>query len=84
MNVDTLAGQGTEIKGQFKETLGQTIADPQLEQEGAADQLVGQLRKAFGALEDLARNQPIIAAAVLSVGGFLLFNGLRGRQSNRG
>lgn len=83
MNVDTLAGQGTELKGQFKETVGQTIADPRLEQEGAVDQFSGQLRKAFGALEDFARNQPIVAAAIISVGGFLLLNGMRGRSGSR-
>jgi uncharacterized protein YjbJ (UPF0337 family) len=78
MNIDTLAGEGTEMKGRFKESLGTATADPALEQDGLADQLFRQIRQGFGALRDFARNQPIAAAAVLGAIGFALFRSRRG------
>ena len=71
MNIDTLAGEGTDLKGRMKESVGAAIGDPELEREGAADQLAGSARKAFGALRDLVRAQPIAAAAVALVVGTL-------------
>ena len=80
MNIDTLAGQGTELKGQVKETLGAATADPTLQQEGIADQILGRARQAFGGARDFARNQPIAAAAIATAIGFALF---RGRRASR-
>jgi len=79
MNVDTVAGEGTEIKGRFKETLGTATADPTLRQDGLADQAFGKARQGLGALQDFVRNQPVAAMAVLSAIGFALFRNKRGR-----
>lgn len=80
MNIDTLAGQGTEVKGRFKETLGAASGDPALEEDGIADQLFGRARQGFGALREFVRNQPIAAAAIASAIGFALFRGRRGSR----
>ena len=78
MNIDTVAGEGTEIKGRFKESLGTAIGDQELRREGAADQLSGTARKLFGTLRDFARDQPLVAAAVAVTIGVMLFGGVRG------
>lgn len=80
MNIDTLAGEGTEAKGRIKESLGAATADPGLEQDGIADQMFGRVRQAFGALRDFARDQPVAAAAIASAIGFALFRGRRGSR----
>jgi uncharacterized protein YjbJ (UPF0337 family) len=80
MNIDTLAGEGTEMKGRFKETLGTATADPALRQDGLADQVFGKTRQSFGALRDFARNQPVVAAAVLGAIGLALFRSRRGNS----
>jgi uncharacterized protein YjbJ (UPF0337 family) len=77
VNIDTLAGEGTEVKGRFKETLGTATADPALRQDGLADQLSGRTRQGFGALRDFARTQPLMAAAAIGVLGLALFRGRR-------
>ena len=79
MNIDTIAGEGTNMKGRFKESLGDATGDPALRQDGAADQLSGNLRKGVGALRDFARNQPLAAAAVAGLVGVVLFGGSRRR-----
>jgi uncharacterized protein YjbJ (UPF0337 family) len=78
MNIDTLAGEGTELKGRFKEGLGDALGDQELRSEGASDQLAGSARQAFGALRDFVRDQPLAAAAAAVVIGVVLFGGLRG------
>jgi len=80
MNIDTLAGEGTEAKGRLKESLGAATADPALQQDGIADQIFGRARQGFGALRDFARNQPVAAAAIASAIGFALFRGLPGNR----
>lgn len=80
MNIDTLAGEGTDLKGQFKEGLGEATGDPLLQRDGAADQISGNVRKGVGALRDFARDQPVAAAAIAAVLGFALFGGLRARR----
>ena len=82
MNIDTLAGEGTEMKGRFKESLGDAIGDPALQSDGAADQLSGSVRKTFGALRDFVRDNPVAAAGVAVVIGIALFGGL-GRDRSR-
>jgi uncharacterized protein YjbJ (UPF0337 family) len=79
MNIDTLAGEGTDLKGKFKEGLGNATGDAALRQEGIADQVSGNLRKAFGELRDFAREQPVVAAAVIGVVGFALLSS-RGKR----
>lgn len=80
MNVDTLAGEGTNLKGRFKESLGEATGDPALRQDGVSDQLSGNVRKGFGALRDFARDQPLAAVAA-GVIGIALLGTLRGKQS---
>jgi len=80
MNIDTIAGEGTEIKGQFKEALGNATADPQLQQDGIVDQFSGRARQSVGAVRDFVRNQPVFAAAVGALALALL--GGFGRRRN--
>ena len=80
MNIDTLAGEGTEVKGRFKETLGTATANSDLRQEGLADQAFGRARQGFGALRDFAREQPLLAAAAIAGVRFAL---LKGRRQSR-
>lgn len=83
MNIDTLAGEGTELKGRFKESLGNATGDRELQSDGVADQLSGQVRQGFGALRDFVRDQPLAAAAIAGVIGFALLQGSRGNSRGR-
>lgn len=80
MNIDTLAGEGTELKGQFKESLGNATGDPLLQRDGLADQLSGNVRKGFGALRNFAQDQPLLAAAAAGALALALFGSQRGRR----
>jgi uncharacterized protein YjbJ (UPF0337 family) len=77
MNIDTLAGEGTDLKGRFKESVGNAIGDRELQREGAGDQVAGNARKAVGGIRDFVRNQPYAAAAVMVVLGLVVFGGSR-------
>lgn len=79
MNIDTLAGEGTNMKGKFKQGLGDATGDPALRQDGMSDQLSGNVRKGVGAVRDFAKRQPIATAAAAGLFGFALLKGLRGR-----
>ncbi|WP_205481219.1 CsbD family protein [Sphingomonas arenae] len=79
MNIDTLAGEGTQMKGNFKSALGDATGDPKLRQDGAADQLSGGVRKGVGAVRDFAKRQPVATAAAAALFGFGLLKTLRGR-----
>jgi uncharacterized protein YjbJ (UPF0337 family) len=81
MNIDTLAGEGTNMKGRFKESLGVAVGDRELQSDGAADQVSGNTRKLVGSLRDFVRDQPVVAAAVALVVGIALAGGLRGRTT---
>ncbi len=80
MNIDTLAGEGTNLKGRFKESLGTAVGDRELQSEGAADQVSGNARKVVGGLRDFVRDQPVIAAVAALVVGIALTGGFRGRR----
>jgi uncharacterized protein YjbJ (UPF0337 family) len=80
MNIDRVIGEGTELKGKFKESLGNATGDTALQNDGAADQLSGKARQGFGALRDFVRDQPLAAAAVAGLVGLVLFNGSRGNN----
>ena len=80
MNIDTIAGEGTEFKGQFKQALGDATADPKLQQDGLVDQLSGQARQSVGTVRDFVRNQPI-ASAVIGAVALALLGGLKRRRS---
>ena len=79
MNIDTIAGEGTEMKGRFKSSLGDATGDTKLQQDGAADQLSGGVRKGVGAVRDFAKRQPVATAAAAALFGFGLLKTLRGR-----
>jgi uncharacterized protein YjbJ (UPF0337 family) len=73
MNIDTIAGEGTIAKGRIKEAIGTAAGDPVLQNEGIADQFVGNVRQAFGAARDFARSRPLLAAVIAGVIGASLF-----------
>lgn len=79
MNIDTLAGEGTQTKGDFKKGLGNALGDNQLRQEGAADQFSGSLRKGFGQVRDFARKNPAATYTAAGIFGLALLNSLRGK-----
>ena len=73
MNIDTIAGEGTAAKGRLKESLGTATGDPVLQNEGVADQVSGNVRRAFGALRDFARAQPLLTAVIVGLIGSAIF-----------
>jgi uncharacterized protein YjbJ (UPF0337 family) len=79
MNIDTVAGEGTNLKGRFKESVGDATGDPALQRDGLVDQLSGNLRKGFGTLRDFARAQPLVAA-LAGVVGIALIRNLGGKR----
>jgi uncharacterized protein YjbJ (UPF0337 family) len=79
MNIDTLAGEGTQTKGDFKKGLGDALGDNQLRQDGAADQLSGSLRKGIGQVRDFARKNPAATYTAAGIFGLALLNTLRGK-----
>lgn len=81
MNIDTIAGEGTMAKGRVKETLGNATGDPVLQQEGIADQITGNVRQAFGAVRDFAKNQPVLTALIAGLIGASLFARTRSRPA---
>jgi uncharacterized protein YjbJ (UPF0337 family) len=84
MNIDSVAGEAIDLKGKFKEGLGNAAGDEALQRDGLADQLSGKTRKGFGALRDFARDQPLAAAAIAGLVGFALLRSLNGNQSGHG
>lgn len=82
MNIDTIAGAGTNAKGRLKESIGEATGDPVLEHEGIADQLSGNVRRAFGAIRDFARAQPLLTAVIAGlIGTSLLARAQRRRAA---
>ncbi len=51
---DKAAGKAQEMKGKIKEKVGQMTNDPDLEDEGTADKIVGKVRNVVGKIEDVA------------------------------
>lgn len=79
MNIDTLVGEGTQTKGDFKRGLGDVTGDSKLQQDGAADQLSGSLRKGIGQVRDFARKNPAATYTAAGIFGLALLNTLRGK-----
>jgi uncharacterized protein YjbJ (UPF0337 family) len=48
MNQDELKGKLDQVKGHVKQAAGDATDDPQLHDEGVADQAGGELREGFG------------------------------------
>jgi len=47
-NKDEIAGKVEQIKGKFKQAAGHATGDPNLHDEGVADEAGGELREGFG------------------------------------
>jgi len=47
-NKDEIAGKVDQIKGKVKQAVGNATDDPQLHDEGVADEAGGELREGFG------------------------------------
>ena len=95
MNEQMLSGEGRDIKGKVKETVGDVTGDHALQGEGLADQLGGKIEKLVGAARDsletdagpladkarrFVRERPFAAAALAGVLGLALLNSLRGKR----
>lgn len=83
MNIDTIAGEGTRTKGDFKAGLGDVTGDTRLQQEGAADQFSGTLRKGVGQVRDFVKKNPAASYTAAGIFGLALLNSLRGRGTTR-
>lgn len=79
MNIDSVIGEGNSTKGKLKQSIGQATGDQKLQADGTFDQVAGEARKAFGAVRDFAREQPLKTAAVAGAIGIALLGTLRGR-----
>jgi uncharacterized protein YjbJ (UPF0337 family) len=55
VNEDQVEGTVTNLKGQVKEGVGSLTGDEDLQAEGQADQLVGNVQKAVGDVEETLR-----------------------------
>jgi uncharacterized protein YjbJ (UPF0337 family) len=79
MNIDTIAGEGTRTKGDFKAGLGDVTGDRQLQQDGAVDQLSGGVRKGVGQVRDFVKKNPAASYTAAGILGLALLNTLRGK-----
>jgi uncharacterized protein YjbJ (UPF0337 family) len=50
-NKDEIAGKVDQMKGKVKEVVGDATDDPELHDEGVADQASGELREGFGTVK---------------------------------
>ena len=48
MNSDEIKGKAERIKGKVKQGVGDLIDDPELEDEGMADEAMGEAQESFG------------------------------------
>jgi uncharacterized protein YjbJ (UPF0337 family) len=80
MNIDTIAGEGTQTKGDLKQGLGNLTGDSTLQSDGAADQLTGGLRKGIGQVRDFAKKNPAATYTAAGIFGLALINTLRGKD----
>ena len=81
MNIDTIAGEGTRTKGDFKRGLGEVTGDAKLQQDGTADQLSGELRKGLGQVRDFVNNNKAASYPAAGIFGLALLNSLRTKRT---
>lgn len=79
MNIDTIVGEGTATKGDFKRGLGEVTGDAKLQQDGTVDQLSGELRKGLGQVRDFVNNNKAASYTAAAVFGLAVLNSLRGK-----
>ena len=82
MNIDTIAGEGTRTKGDFKAGLGDVTGDAKLQQDGAVDQLSGSVRSGIGQVRDFVKNNKAASYTAAGIFGLALLNSLRGKGGN--
>ena len=49
---DKIEGNGKELKGSVKETIGKAVGDTKIQSDGKADKIEGKVQNAFGDLKD--------------------------------
>jgi len=54
MNNDTVAGKFDQVKGQVKQSVGEAVGNQRLANSGAADQVKGAAKEAWGNTKDAA------------------------------
>ena len=81
MNIDTIAGEGTRTKGDFKRGLGDVTGDAKLQQDGTSDQLSGELRKGLGQVRDFVNNNKAASYTAAGIFGLALLNSLRTKRT---
>jgi uncharacterized protein YjbJ (UPF0337 family) len=96
MNEDTLEGEGRNLAGQVKETIGKATGDAATENQGVADQVVGNLQQSYGAARDavvqgagpladkakaFAKERPWATAALVGTLALAVINTLRGKKA---
>lgn len=93
MNTTTLKGEAQDLGGNVKEGIGMAIGDKQIENEGVADQIIGNAKQVAGAAKDaianpgpvidkatgFAKARPYATAALVGVIGLAIANTLRGK-----
>ena len=93
MNTTTIKGQGENLGGSVKETVGKVTGDKSLETQGIADQITGSAKQIAGAAKGVIANpgptvekakgfaqaRPYATAAAVGVIGLAIFNTLRGK-----
>ena len=50
-NKDEIAGKVGQVKGKFKQAVGNATDDPQLHDEGVADEAAGEVQEGFGTVK---------------------------------
>lgn len=57
MNKDQVQGRVEEAKGKIKEVAGRTVGNPDLEDRGTAQKVVGTVQKNFGDLKEDVKDE---------------------------
>ena len=94
MSTTALEGDGQEIAGNVKKSVGKVTGDESLQGKGVADQVIGTAKQAAGTISDtvgnpgplvekaktFARERPWATAALLGTIGLAVINTLRGKK----
>ena len=57
MDKDRVIGSAKVVKGKIKEAVGKAVGDVQLESEGTADRVEGEIQNAVGGIKDTLRGK---------------------------
>jgi uncharacterized protein YjbJ (UPF0337 family) len=93
MNTTTLKGEGQDLGGNVKESVGKATGDTSMQNDGVADQISGTAKQIAGAAKNVfsnpkltidkakgfAQGRPYATAALVGVVGIALLNTLRGK-----